>query len=112
MALALALRIVNRERASKVVDDAVIHTPLTADDGRKLKLAELYSSSATCFTNLRRVALSFITIAWKRCGRAIVVSRSQTIIYSVSIEGGRDDNFIYRAIVRAQDATRQISRHE
>jgi hypothetical protein len=24
-----------------------------------------------------------------------VVSRSQTIIYSVSIEGGRDDNFIY-----------------
>jgi hypothetical protein len=33
--------------------------------------------------------------------RKHVVSRSQTIIYSVSIEGGRDDNFIYRKHVGA-----------
>jgi hypothetical protein len=30
-----------------------------------------------------------------------LVSRSQTIIYSVSIEGGRDDNFIYSLILMA-----------
>jgi len=31
----------------------------------------------------------------------LVVSRSQTIIYSVSIEGGRDDNFIYSLTLMA-----------